>query len=191
MKCMPILTAFLMLSSAAFADISPEATPSSSAEHGKDDWTGYYLGVQSGSGNASLNNGQDRDDLGDLIGNGIHFGRLVDHGRLLAGAEVDAARIHRDADENRHKLLRFKTVFGVDLGKFAPYGVFGTAYFLPGSPELEPSPGLVYGLGANMKITDHLTLGIEYTKLGFNDFSGYAESDVDASLTQLRAAFRF
>lgn len=191
MKCMQILTALLMLSSAAFADISPTAAPSSSAEHSKGEWTGFYLGVQSGSGDASMTDAHGRNDLGGFIGHGVHFGRLVDHGRLLAGAEVDAARIQRDIDESKHKLLRFKTVFGADLGKFAPYGVFGTSYFIPGSPDLDATPGLVYGLGANMRVTDHVTLGIEHTKLGFNDFSGYADTDIDASLTQLRAAFRF
>lgn len=195
MKCIPIMAAVVMLSSVAFAKDSPSTTLPSALEIGEQsiggDWKGFYAGLQSGSGNASLTDENGGEDLGDFTGYGFHFGRLVDHGRFLAGAEVDAAMIRRDADEGRHKLLRFKTVFGVDLGRFAPYGVFGTAYFIPDNPDLNPSSGLVYGLGANMRITDDLTLGIEHTKQGFDDFSGYPGTDVNAALTQFRASFRF
>ncbi|WP_170167011.1 outer membrane beta-barrel protein [Paracoccus methylarcula] len=195
MKRIPIIAAVLLLSSAAFAEDSTVNTSSSAPEAtgsgmGRD-WKGFYAGVQSGAGKASLTEYDHREDLGDFLGYGVHFGRLVDHGRLLAGVEIDAGLIRRDTDEARHKLLRFKTVFGVDLGRFAPYGVFGSANFIPDGPELSPTAGLVYGLGANLQVTDRLTLGIEHTRHDLGDVGGYPGTDLHAVLTQFRVGFRF
>lgn len=196
MRSILTAAAVILVSSAALANEPSSHTPRSvpdlsAAMPSNGDWAGFYLGLQTGSGTAYRNFDGDRGDLGGLTARGIHGGHQTDFGRLVTGTEVDAHTVKLENTGNRHKLLRFKTTLGVDLGRFNPYGIFGTAYAIPEETTLTPSFGLAYGLGANLKLTEHLMVGLEYTSQTFEDFDGFPGLEVEGRVTQFRTAFRF
>lgn len=48
-----------------------------------------------------------------------------------------------------------------------------------------------YGIGADFKVTERVTLGAEYTRQDFDDVNDVSGLDLDTDMVQVRASFRF
>lgn len=171
-----------------FAIVALAAQPAFAADPLAGDWGGFHAGVQAGQMTSTLDYRGTPIQSGTADSWGVHAGYTVDLGPHMLGAEADLNRFKGgNAD-----LIRLRGRAGVDLGRFQPYLVLGVAR-LAGDGITETAP--VFGVGGDWKISDRLTVGIEYTIQEFEDvlkdetgFSGY---DLELELVQARASWRF
>ncbi|WP_207102476.1 outer membrane protein [Paracoccus shandongensis] len=148
-------------------------------------WTGFHAGIQIGRMDNALAY-QGRTFLsGGTDSWGLHAGYAHDFGPHVLGAEADFNRFRGGNGD----LLRLKGKAGVDLGRYQPYLVMGLAR-LSGDGLTEAAP--LFGVGGDWKVTDRLTIGIEYTYQEFDDVladeTGVAGYDLDMELAHLRAS---
>lgn len=155
------------------------------------DWTGFYAGLQYGTGNADL------AILGDPIGDedfdayGLHAGYLHDLGTFVLGAELDYNNVDIDVPGLDADMLRLRARAGYDMGRVMPYLTAGVGRLsLDDGPDSYTETGMTYGIGVDFKATERFTVGLEYSRQDFDntDGSGY---EVDADMIQLRASYRF
>ena len=152
------------------------------------DWSGFYTGLQYGTGDLSASDGVVTIDGGDFDAYGVHAGYMRDLGGFVVGAELDYNKVELDVDsEADGDLVRFRGRVGADLGRFLPYATFGLANL---STDGDSESGTTYGIGADYLATDSFSVGAEYSAHDFDDIDGSGVS-VDADLVQLRASFRF
>ena len=152
------------------------------------DWSGFYVGLQYGTGNLNLTDGVDTVDVGDFDAYGVHAGYMWDLGRIIVGAELDYNKVALDDDIDLDgDLKRFRGRIGADLGRFMPYASLGFASL---SSDGESESGTTYGIGADYLATDSFSVGLEYSAHDFDDIDGSGIS-ANADLVQIRASFRF
>ena len=152
------------------------------------DWSGFYVGLQYGTGELSLSDGVAKVDGGDFDAYGVHAGYMRDLGGFVVGAELDYNKVELDVDsEADGDLVRFRGRLGADLGRFMPYATLGFASL---SSDGESESGTTYGIGADYLATDSFSVGLDYSKHDFDDIDGSGIS-ADADLVQVRASFRF
>lgn len=170
---------------------APVPAPVALAAPSASDWTGGYIGLQVESLDGSSPFGGSFD--GQTFG--LFGGYRHDFGSIVLGGEIDymvgeitqgAASIDVDS------LLRL----GVDLGYDAgPALIYATAGFA----RLEASAGAAsgddsgsfYGIGADLRVSDAVTVGLELLRHRFEDFDGTAGNDVDFTTIGINVAYRF
>lgn len=152
------------------------------------DWSGFYAGLQYGTGDLSASAGGVSVDIADFDAYGAHAGYMWDLGTVVVGAELDYNNVSLDVDGAEDgDLLRLRGRVGADLGRFLPYASLGVARL---SSDGESETGTVYGVGADFLVSDSFSVGAEYTKHDFDDLGGTGIS-AEADLIQVRASFRF
>lgn len=152
------------------------------------DWTGFYAGVQAGGGNLRLDYPGGREDV-DVTGYGIFAGYQQGlQNSIVLGAELDYNNLEHD-DYGNADLFRLRAKAGADFGRFLTYVSVGAAHWDGGEVS---ETGVVYGVGADYKVSDRFLLGAEYTRHNFSDaVPSVPKTDLDLDLFQVRAAFRF
>lgn len=199
MKIATIAIAASLIGGAAFAGgpvvPAPEPVPApvvAAPVAAVSDWTGFYAGLQYGQGSADLSYSDLSADIGDFDAFGLHAGYLRDLGQFVLGGEVDYNRVEPDDTNETGDLWRLKGRAGIDAGRFLPYITIGYAHL--SADDLSES-AFLYGIGADFKVTERFTLGLEYTKQEFKDVLedeiGVSGLDLDADLVQLRASYHF
>ena len=159
--------------------VAPVAAPVS-------DWTGFYAGLQYGQGDADVN--FDGDSVSsDFDAYGVHGGYNRDLGQFVLGGELDYNRIDLD-EAGEGDLVRLRGRAGYDLGRFMPYVSLGAAHVE--TDDLSET-AFTYGIGADFKVTERMTLGAEYTRQDFDDVNDVSGFDIDSDMVQVRASFRF
>ncbi len=151
------------------------------------DWTGFYAGAQYGQGEAKAKYAGE-SVKGDIDAYGLFGGYQRDFGKYVLGGELNYNKVELDNVSDKADLLSLRARAGYDLGRFLPYVTVGYAH-LDGGDISED--GLVYGLGADFKVTERFVLGGEYTRHDFDDVEGISGLDVKGDLFQVRASFRF
>ena len=159
--------------------VAPVAAPVS-------DWSGFYAGLQYGQGDADVN--FDGDSVSsDFDAYGVHGGYNRDFGQFVLGGELDYNRIDLD-EAGEGDLVRLRGRAGYDLGRFMPYVSLGAAHV--DADDLSET-AFTYGIGADFKVTERMTLGAEYTRQDFDDVNDVSGFDIDSDMVQVRASFRF
>lgn len=150
------------------------------------DWSGFYAGLQYGQGDADVSfDGESVSD--DFDAYGLHAGYNRDFGQFVLGGELDYNRIDLD-DAGEGDLVRLRGRAGYDLGRFLPYVSLGAAHVE--TDDLSDT-AFTYGIGADFKVTERVTVGAEYTRQDFDGVNDVSSFDVDSDMVQLRASFRF
>ena len=158
------------------------------------DWTGFRAGVQLGFGSAELKpagnvtTGFDED----LKSYGLHVGYDHDFGQFVLGGELDYNKLDIDNVDDKADLTRLRLRAGYDMDRFMPYVTLGAArisgdYLGTNIKETAAT----YGIGAEYKATDNITVGGEYTYQKWKDVDDISKLDLDAGMFQLRASYRF
>lgn len=151
------------------------------------DWTGFYAGLQYGQGNFELSDDTSSVDS-DFDAYGLHGGYQHDFGKYVLGGELDYNKLDLDEVEGDGDLTRLRGRAGYDMGRFQPYATLGVAHL---STDDLSETGITYGVGAEFKATERLSVGAEYTMNDFSDVDNVDGLDVDTDMVQLRASFRF
>lgn len=170
------------------------------------DWTGFYAGVQY----ENLTGGGSLTPPGialDLDGNvaGVFAGYRRDFGRLVVGGELDyvkgdftwsgGALLPTDLDVD--SMIRVGPEVGFDLGRVMVYGTAGYAKIditNPAVSQSDSSGGYFYGIGADVLVSNRITVGVEVLRHKFDDFSGplaVSNTVVEPTTAGLNVAIRF
>lgn len=158
-------------------------------------WTGPYVGVQAGLGNAELR--FSADFTGDLSGPiyGVHAGYNFDLGSIVLSAEVDynLADITGDFDGEAAitSVAHLKARVGYDLGSVMVYGVGGLAYIELDSPVGgERDSGAFYGAGAEYMFSSNWSAGVEYLYHQIDEFDN-TPINLELQTVQARVSYHF
>ncbi len=147
------------------------------------DWTGGYVGGSFGTVTVQP------DGFDDIDGNafGLFGGYNYDLGSVVLGGELDYSRATLDVEgDPEADILRLKGRVGYDAGNFMPYFTAGYAELSSDDAEvLDGESGYLYGLGADYRVTDSVTVGAELLQHDFEDI------DTEAQTLSLRAAYNF
>lgn len=193
MKFVLTAVAASLLASASFAGgyaepVTEAAVAPSAAYAAGTDWSGFYAGLQYGTGDLSASFRGVSVDAGDFDAYGIHAGYMWDLGGFVVGAELDYNKVALDGDSDADgDLMRVRGRLGADLGRFLPYATLGLASL---SSDGESESGATYGLGADFLVSDNFSVGLEYSTHDFDDVDGTG-INIDADLVQIRASYRF
>ena len=151
-------------------------------------WTGKTIGVQLGYADV---------DAGAVTGDGYTFGWRgaydIDFGRFVVGG---LASLERGADldlSNGAEVTYVKRIggrIGADLGNSMIYGSGGYSKVWTDGAGLGDSSGYFAGLGAEVRLTEALSLGSEINYHQFDDFDA-AGVEADVLTTNLSLNFRF
>lgn len=202
MKLFVITVSAITMSSAAFAGgyVAPVAAPApvvvTAPVMMAPDWSGFYAGLQYGQGSAEVSGFGVTVDAGDFDAYGLHAGYTRDFGQFVLGGELDYNKVDFDDADEDGDLVRLRARAGYDAGRFLPYATLGVARVSGDIGDDSVSEtGVTYGIGADFRVTDSFTLGLEYSR---NDFSDVLEDelgtsgvDLDTDLVQVRASYRF
>ena len=155
------------------------------------DWTGFYAGLQYGQGNGELSFGDTTTDS-DFDAYGLHGGYMHDFGRFVLGGELDYNKLDIDNLGDKGDLTRLRARAGYDMGRFLPYLTLGAAHLSADLGAADVSETAVtYGIGADFKVTERITVGAEYTRQDFSDLDNIDGLDLDSDMVQIRGSFRF
>lgn len=148
------------------------------------DWTGFYAGLGFGAGEYSSDATVFTHT--DLTALGLHAGYQWDFGQFVAGAELDYNELNVDGFDDRDSLLRLRARAGYDMGRVLPYVNLGVARL---DSVFAEETGLTYGIGVDFKVTESISMGLEYSRNQFDEVIG--AEDLNLDLIQLRASYRF
>lgn len=149
------------------------------------DWSGFYAGLHYGTGTVEAQ-GRARRQQTDGNAYGLHAGYLRDFGQHVLGAELDQDRLDGDAGTSGD-MLRLRARAGMDLGRVMPYLTLGLARY---SDDDYSEAGLTWGLGADIRVSERVLLGLDYTRDRIDDVDGTGV-DLRADSIRLRASLRF
>lgn len=156
------------------------------------DWSGFYAGLNYGTGTRSIPIGSDGPDAlvleTDFDGFGIHAGYLRDFGQYVLGAELDYSAITMGDDADTTDVLRLRGIAGYDLGRVLPYASLGLAKVT--TPDDLSDTGIVYGIGVDYLVSTRISLGLEYTRMTISEFEDLP-IDVETDTLRIRASYRF
>lgn len=166
----------------------------------------WYVGVQAGLGSGDvLPEFPDTafpDTAFDGPFYGVHAGVQRDFGALTAGVEVDVNASNLEIDDSGtgaeidiETLAHLKLRAGTTVGSTFIYGTAGLAY---ASLTVEPlgapldltDTAPVFGLGADMMVTESISVGGEYLVHNFEDMDD-SGTDVEFSTAMLRLSYHF
>lgn len=143
---------------------APVTLPSPAAT----DWSGFYLGVQTGYGSY--------DDPGPSASGpvyGLHAGYQRDLGGFVAGTELrydDLSALAGVTD--RVTMLTGEVRLGYSLGRVLPYVAIGGAQ-VRNNTRGTTATGQVFGLGADFAISDQWRIGAEATRADLDWDDGF------------------
>ncbi|SEM45109.1 Opacity protein [Loktanella fryxellensis] len=152
------------------------------------DWSGFYLGGQIGTGDVELDNGVAAVEQ-DLSSYGVQAGYLYDLGSFVLGGEASYNVLDIDTLGDDNSVTRVGVIAGYDAGRFLPYLTGGYASLDVGLLD-ESDDGYYYGVGAMYAVTDSLNVGIEYLDHQFDDFAS-SGTDINAQTTSLKVNYAF
>lgn len=198
MKLCLLAVAALSAASGATAQsyMDPDYAPIGAASMAAgSDWTGVYVGLQYGQGSGDLSLDGALGDT-DFDAYGLHVGYQRAMGRVVLGGDLDYNSVEFDGAEDNGDLLRLRARLGYDAGRVMPYvtlGVAGVHGDIAGDRLADT--GLTYGIGADVRVTDRFSVGLEYSRNTFkdilDDLTGVLGLDLDTDLVQVRASYRF
>jgi opacity protein-like surface antigen len=166
----------------------------------------WYVGLQAGvvSGDISPNTQTtiptDTEFQGPIYG--IHAGVQRTFGTMTLGAEIDYNTTTVDLEDSgtdivieMDTLAHLKLRAGTMAGNVFIYGTAGLAYaemyIEPVGPPLDlADTAPFYGVGADMMVTQNISVGGEFLLHSFEDMDG-SGIDVDFNTAMLRASFHF
>lgn len=174
---------------------------------GSEDWGGFYGGgmVSYNSGQATLlysGSGYFPDDFTNAASAGAFIGYNFQRGALVYGAELalTAANLSVTAPSGFNGTQTYfgdaKFRLGYSFGRVIVYGVGGVSAgsFTEGGPDIYSQVGFVYGVGADVMVSDNLFLGVEYTSRKMNgQHPIHSGTSIDSNIESiaLRAGWRF
>ncbi|MEX3017170.1 outer membrane protein [Gymnodinialimonas hymeniacidonis] len=190
------------------AAISLFAIPASaqSSFESPGDWGGVYVGFQA---DLYAGNSLTFSDLpfveGEIEGfnTGIFVGYLRQSGALVYGGEVEF--LGGDVDSNVSifgipgaidsytTITRFGGQVGYDAGRIMPYATAGLGLFSfqDTANGDNRSLGTFAGLGVNVRVGEHASVGAEVIRHSFDDFSGSDTLGLELTTVGVNIAFRY
>lgn len=135
------------------------------------DWTGPYAGVSFGHVKASALGVSATDN-----GYGIFAGYRYDFGQLVVGGELEYAR----GTKTKTDSTEAKVMLGYDAGRVLPYALVGYG-------KSSGVSAVAYGLGADFKVQENWTVGVEY----MHSEPKIGGIKVKGDSIAIRAAYRF
>ncbi len=151
------------------------------------DWTGFYAGLHYGGGTLD-----DSADVVDGTWMGGQLGYLADLGSVVVGGELSFSQVDQTFWLDDLSVVRLKGRVGYDGGKFQPYLVGGVSQWT--SSTQGTGNGFVYGLGADVAVSDHVRIGAEFLRDGDSAFEfsgGGGPFDFQTNEFALRVNFNF
>lgn len=152
-------------------DESPAPTSASA-----DRWTGGYIGLTGGYG--FLN------DSAPAKANGFDYGVFAGYnirvmGPIVGGLEAEYAHIDRAFDDGSGvkaiETFNAKLRLGYAHERFFAYGILGAQHatsfvpFIPGQSAVDTT--YLLGAGVDVALTNRISVGAEYTRAVYHDFS--------------------
>ena len=175
--------AFGLTASAAFAgDVL--ALPQATAADG---WSGAYAGLHYAEGDAEFEAAGAAVDTGGT-GLGAHLGYLSNRGAFVTGGELAITSAGTNGTDDTVNFIEGKLMAGYNAGRVLPYATLGVsrASILEGAET-----GTLYGVGAKMKATDNLILGLEWSRATFKDVGEVDGLDAEKDSVGASVSFRF
>jgi len=170
----------------------PQIVPAPAPVSYGGDWTGAYAGASLGY--ADLEGSSTFGDEFNGGSLGVHAGYNYDLGSYVLGGEIEYSGFDVRDDTTGQDLdgvLRAKVRAGYDAGAFMPYVTLGAAQaYTSGALGDLDSTGYLYGVGADYRVTDSITVGGEILRHEFDDFADTG-IDLDANTASLRVSFNF
>lgn len=147
-------------------------------------WTGAYGGVDLGWGDYDLNSTNN-----DGMVYGLHGGYDYDFGSFVLGGEVQY-QANDFSNKNGFDLdsqTRLKARFGYDAGSTLVYATAGGVW---ADSNIGSDNGYTLGVGAEYKVSDHVSVGAEYL---YDDISNFKDTgnDFTANTVAARVNYRF
>ena len=156
------------------------------------DWTGGYVGGSLGY--ADLEGSSTFGDDFNGGGVGLHAGYNYDLGTWVVGGELEYAAYDVTDDttgQDLDSVFRAKARAGYDAGAFLPFVTLGLAQAsTSGALGDLSSDGYLYGVGAEYRVSDAITVGGELLRHEFDDFDSTG-IDVNADTAALRVSYNF
>ncbi|WP_341368851.1 outer membrane beta-barrel protein [Yoonia sp. BS5-3] len=168
----------------------------------------WYAGLQAGPGEGEVVSNGDAGEQQqvDLSGPffGLHAGVQRQFGSLTAGIEIDYNTSNVDLEDSgtdtvieMDTLAHLKLRAGTEVGPAFIYGTAGLAYAslsaepVVGDPFDESDTAPFYGLGADVMVSQNISVGGEVLVHNFEDFSGEEGLEVDLTTAMLRVSYHF
>ena len=194
----------------AAALISTASAASAADVVAPDDWSGLYAGVSVGSmfGDLPWANGNSTagGHVYGLNSAAITPGGFVGFnsetsGGMVFGAELAAqfstpANIQGSSYQyGLNNTIDAKARLGFDAGQFMPYVFVGASSQSVAGEDAKTyaAYGVNFGVGVDVKVADHMTIGAEYIRRQMSGFDALADKDVGFANNEisLRAAYHF
>lgn len=194
-----LATTASLLAAPAFAGgaVVPVAPPVVIAAAPISDWTGGYVGLQFGTTLDSTITlaGTPNDLEADVYG--VFGGYRFDLGTFVVGGELDYMVGEGDLTSpgafsfDIDQLVRLGIEGGYDLGNALAYATVGLAQIeiTDQFGTSDDSSGYFYGIGADIRVTDRVTIGAELLQHEFEDF-GFP-NELEILTFGLNVAFTF
>lgn len=136
-------------------------------------WTGGYIGVQAGAGQAEQGSLEDDSTLF-----GVHAGYLHDLGSMVVGGEATIDRVEIDGAPDTLTRVGLDAKLGFDGGRVMPFVTAGVAMadadFLS-----ESQNGFTLGAGASVMVGENFMLTGAVKRTTYDDFDGGGELNHD------------
>ena len=192
---------------ASVAAVAAAGSASAADTHGMNDWSGFYAGVGVGVMSGTLaGEGDGYTDYGlaaqPHVSGFMGFNHELGN-NLVLGAELNvlgpngASQNGHDSEIGRYGIqsgLDAKAKVGYDLGQFMIYGFAGGSGQISTIGEYNrsyQSYGFNVGLGADVKVTDHVIVGAEWTHREMNFKDGDNSYVAPQNEFALRASYLF
>ncbi|MEB8385891.1 outer membrane beta-barrel protein [Rhodobacteraceae bacterium KMM 6894] len=152
------------------------------------DWTGFYGGVQLGYGDVDTNVA---GLGGDGALGGLNAGYDYDLGSWVLGAGLayDWADIGLGGGSNVDAILRAKARLGYKIGNGLMYGTYGWAQVE--TNNLGTEDGYFLGGGYEHMVSDNMSVGGEVLYYDFNNLGAGSTTDLETTVFQVLATYRF
>jgi len=204
--CATTLAAPVMAGGLSDPIVSPPAAPVTVVTQNATPYD-FYIGGQFGLGVGTVTPNDPSAIFRefDIEGpfHGVHAGVQRTFGALTLGVEVDYTSNTGDLEANENPttfinvdaLAHLKLRAGSDIGPALVYGTAGLAYaditIQQGNEEINlADTAPFFGLGADMMVTDSISLGAEYLVHSFEDMDG-SDTELDLNTAMLRVSYHF
>lgn len=154
------------------------------------DWGGLYGGTAFGLPEVDA---IALEDTANGIAAGVFGGYMIDLGKLVLGAEVEAnlTAVESFSDDFPLSTIAAARIrVGYDLGQTQPYITSGVSIARLAGDVDEHDNGSFVGVGIDHMVSRRLSVGGAYAHYRYDDFAGTG-SDFDVSMTSARLSFHF